>query len=336
MRQKVRRIVKTFFFPVSYVPPDHFFCSRSDTFKESQSFVINKETFLSSISILKVLASSALSITRKEMDSVESAYSGTGHSEEHSRDPDCPLLVGRKDAEIFDAFLNEFAGGDWAFPNIGELQTALPYADEDFHGCERGHSSFFASDDSTSSVMTGVDSPPQIPTADSKVPRKSLKASLEECGDSCPDSNGEKNGAAAPITADVSIFDVILAHSSVRALSNTTYLRRMHLSREDAIALFPEIRKTIEYAFKAGLKRHASPGRFKIGIDISLQDEQGRRWPVALEVLHTAGQRHVRFNKGWAQMSIANGFAVGKCIRLARWDQASPSKEALVTVSAVS
>ena len=269
------------------------------------------------------------------MASIESAHSGTGHSA-HSLDRDCPLLVGRKEAEIFDAFLNEFADGDWAIPNMGKLQTALPYADEDFHGCERGQSSFFASDDSTSSVMTGVDSPPQIPTADSKVPRKFPMASPEECGDSHPDSNGDKTGAAAPITPDVSIFDVILAHSSVRVLSNTTYLRRMHLSREDAIALFPEIRKTIEYAFKAGLKRHASPGRFKIGIDISLQDEQGRRWPVALEVLHTAGQRHVRFNKGWAQMSIANGFAVGKCIRLARWDQASPSKEALVTVSAVS
>jgi hypothetical protein len=269
------------------------------------------------------------------MASVESAYSGTGHGEEHSRDRDCPLLVGRKEAEIFGAFLNEFAGGDWAFPNMGKLQTASPYADEDFHGCEKGHSSFFASDDSTSSVITGVDSPPQIPTADSNIPRKSPTASPEECGDSRPDSNGGKTGAAAPITPDVSIFDVILAHASVRVLSNTTYLRRMHLSREDAIAFFPEIKKSIESAFKAGLTRHASPGRFKTGIDVSLHDEQGRRWPVVLEVLRTAGQRHVRLNKGWAQMSIANGFAIGKCIRLARWEQASPSKEALVTVSTV-
>lgn len=272
------------------------------------------------------------------MASVESAHSGTRHSEEHSLDRDCPLLVGRKEAEIFGAFLNEFAGGDWALPNMGKLQTASPYAGEDFHGCERGHSSFFAAsffDDSTSSIITGVDSPPQIPTADSNIPRKSPTASPEECGDSHPDSNGGKTGVAAPVIPYVSIFDVILAHSSVRVLSNTTYLRRMHLSREDAIAFFPEIKKTIESAFKAGLKRHDSSGRFKTGIDVSLQDEQGRRWPIVLEVLRTAGQRHVRLNKGWAQMSIVNGFAVGKCIRLARWEQASPSKDALVTVSAV-
>ena len=271
----------------------------------------------------------------KGMASVESAHSGTGYSEGHSLYGDCPLLVGRKEAEIFGAFLNEFAGGDWAFPNMGKLQTASPYADEDFHGCEKGHSSFFASDDSTSSVITGVDSPPQIPTADSNIPRKSPTASPEECGDSRPDSNGGKTGAVDPITPDVSIFDVILAHSSVRLLSNTTYLRRMHLSREDAISFFPEIKKTIESALKAGLTRHASTGSFKTGFDVSLQDEQGRRWPVVFEVLRTAGQRHLRLNKGWALMSIANGFAVGKRIRLARWEQASPSKEALVTVSTV-
>ena len=280
---------------------------------------------------------SALSVTRKEMASVESAHSVTGHSEEHSLDRTCPLLVGRNEAEIFGAFLNEFAGEDWAIPNTGQLKTASPYADHDFYGCERGfHSTFFASDDSTSSVITGIHSPLQIPTADSKIPQKSPTAIPEDCGDSRPDSKGHKTGTAAPTTPDdVSIVDVTLAYSSVRLLSNTTYLRRMHLSREDAIALFPEIKKTIESAFKTGVKRHASSGRFKTGIDVSLQDKQGRHWPVVLEVLRTAGQRHVRLNKGWAEMSIANGLAVGKCIRFARWEQASPSKEALVTVSTV-
>ena len=38
----------------------------SDPFKESQSFVINKEASISSTSILKVPASSALSVTRRE------------------------------------------------------------------------------------------------------------------------------------------------------------------------------------------------------------------------------------------------------------------------------
>lgn len=50
------------------------------------------------------------------MASADSAYSDAGHIE-HSMDRDCSLLVGRKNAEIFDAFLDEFAGGDWAFPS---------------------------------------------------------------------------------------------------------------------------------------------------------------------------------------------------------------------------
>lgn len=44
------------------------------------------------------------------MASADSAYSDAGHIE-HSTDRDCSLLVGRKNAGIFDAFLDEFAGG---------------------------------------------------------------------------------------------------------------------------------------------------------------------------------------------------------------------------------
>ena len=270
----------------------------------------------------------------EEIASVKSAQSDAGHSE-HSPDRDCPLLVGRKEAEIFDVFSDEFAGGDWAFPSLTDLQMASPYADEDHSDCETGHSKLFSSDALMSSVVTGVDLPSQTPTADSKILRKSPTASPEERGNSSPDSNRDKTDADASITPDFSIVDAILAHSSIRVLSNTTYLRRMHLSRDDAVALFPEIRTTMEAVFSTCVKRHASQGLFKAGIDVSLQDGQGRRWPVVLQVVRTAGQRHVRLNKGWSQICIANGFAVGKCVRLARWDQDSSPKEALVTVSTV-
>ena len=266
------------------------------------------------------------------MASVESAHSKAGHSE-HALDRDCPLLVGRKEAEIFGVFLDEFAGGDWAFPSVRDLQTASPYADEDHYDCERGDSKLFASDALTSNVVNGVDLPSQTPMVDSKILRKSPTDNPEERGNSSLDSNSDKTDADADITSDVSIVDAILAHSSIRALSNTTYLRRMHLSRDDAVALFPEIRETMEAVFATGVKRHASQGLFKTGIDVSLQDENGRRYPVVLEVVRTAGQRHVRLNEGWAQMCIANGLAVGTCVRLARWEQAYSSKESLVTVA---
>jgi hypothetical protein len=114
------------------------------------------------------------------MASAESAYSDAGDSK-HSLDRDCPLLVGRKNAEIFDAILDEFAGGEWPFPSARELPTASPFTDEDYYGCERGHSGFFASETSTSSVITGVDSPPQIPlltaeSCESLLPRQVPKS----------------------------------------------------------------------------------------------------------------------------------------------------------------
>lgn len=121
--------------------------------------------------------------------------------------------------------VDEFAGGDWAFPSTRELPTASPFTDDDHFGCERGHSCSVASDASTSSVITGVDSPSQIPTADSKILRKSSSAaSPDECDNWHPDSNRDKTGAAAPITSEAFIVDAALNHSSIRALSNTTYL----------------------------------------------------------------------------------------------------------------
>jgi len=121
--------------------------------------------------------------------------------------------------------VDEFAGGDWAFPSARELPTASPFTADDHFGCERGHSCSVASDASTSSVITGVDSPSQIPTAAGKILRKSSSAaSPDGCDNSHRDSNRVKTGAAAPFTSEAFIVDAALNHSSIRALSNTTYL----------------------------------------------------------------------------------------------------------------
>ena len=64
--------------------------------------------------------------------------------------------------------------------------------------------------------------------------------------------------------------------------------------------------------------------------------ERARCWPVLLECVRTAGQRHVYFNKGWAELCSANGLFIGKSAQLARWKEGvSPSHVALVTLSIV-
>lgn len=264
------------------------------------------------------------------MSSVESVLSSSGRSE-HSFDLNDPLHVTRNDAETFGAFLDEFTGGDWTPPSARDKRPASPYADENYDDCRREHSTLFASGASASSIVTGVVSTSQTPTVESDILQKPFTDSSEAPGSSSFDSGGEKYSG----DAQASNVNKTLAFSSVRALSNTTYFRRMHLCKDDAVALFPEMKKTIELVFSSDAKRYTSPGHFKAGIPVSLQDGQGRRWPVVLECHRTAGQRHVRLNKGWVQMCIANGFVVGKRVRLARWEQVSSSKKALVTVSVV-
>jgi len=109
----------------------------------------------------------------------------------------------------------------------------------------------------------------------------------------------------------------------------------MHLSRNDATALYPECKETVEFIFATDTTRCVSPEQFKVQISVSLHDGEGRRWPVVLECLRSAGQRHVRLNKGWSEMCRANAIYVGKRIRLARWEQTSSSSDAIVTVTIV-
>lgn len=131
----------------------------------------------------------------------------------------------------------------------------------------------------------------------------------------------------------------ILSHSAFRDLTNTTYLRKVSLSREDAIRLFPEFKSSVDYVFDTDTSRHAPSGNFKVETSVDIQDARGERWTVVLECLRGAGQRHIRLNRGWAEMCRANDLSVGGRFRLDRWVQSSSpspkSQDAVVTLSIV-
>lgn len=110
-------------------------------------------------------------------------------------------------------------------------------------------------------------------------------------------------------------------------------MRRLQLSKEDAINLFPEVQSTVEAVFRINMKQRDMSGPFKASLPVFIYDNEGRQWPLVLECLLTAGQRHVRLVKGWAEMCIAKGYSVGKTVRLVRLEQAL--LVARVTVSIV-
>ena len=185
-------------------------------------------------------------------------------------------------------------------------------------------------------MVNGIESPSSALLDDSDIPWVTTRsmASPESEIETTSRTNLEKAVAdpcGTPKAA--SVGSVILSYSSVRKVSSTTYLRRMHLSRDDAAAFFPESKEAMEFIFATDMTRRVSPEHFKVEISASLQDGEGRRLPVVLECLRSAGQRHVRLNKGWAEVCRANGISVGMRIRLALWEQAAD--DALVTVTIV-
>ena len=148
--------------------------------------------------------------------------------------------------------------------------------------------------------------------------------STERLSDVTPPSDKDENEA---------IPARIISYTSVRRLSSMTYMRKMHLSKKDAVNLFPELQSSIEALFRIGEKQRDKLGPFKMSVPVSLHDDEGRQWPVVLEGQLTAGQRHVRLINGWAKMCSVKGFSVGKRIRLDRWEQRTSSRGSFVTVS---
>lgn len=177
--------------------------------------------------------------------------------------------------------------------------------------------------------------PCQAPAGACDIARAHPSKSTETCTDSspCADRDGTAVDASCALTEVFS--HKTLFHSSVRKLTNATYLRRMHLSREDAAGLFPEVKSSLDFVYRTKMTRREHSAPFKKGTRVHIYDAEGRRWPVVLECLRTAGQRHVRFNEGWAELCSASGLSIGKSFRLARWKQGSSSLSGLVTLSIV-
>lgn len=180
-------------------------------------------------------------------------------------------------------------------------------------------------------TTTDESSPRSHTDSDSQQQRQSRRREKNRRKTECASSSDESTGSSVA-GGHSNLFRTkrTLAHASDRKLTNTTYLRRMHMSKEDAMELFPRVHETIEHVFE---KERVSLGSMKIATNVVIQDDKGRRWPIVLECLRTAGQRHVRINKGWAALCSANSLSVGKCVRFERWVEVSRAgKEDIVTV----
>jgi len=165
-------------------------------------------------------------------------------------------------------------------------------------------------------------------------PKLRKRRSAERCADGIPLSmtaltSNSNSGIPRNDGAKVAI-----SQSAFRGITNTTYLRKMPLSRDDAVRLFPEFKSSVDYVFSSSVNKHGSSGNFQVETSVSIQDAEGRCWSVALECLRTAAQRHIRLNRGWSEVCRANGLSVGKRFRLERWVKLS-SKDAVVTLSTV-
>jgi len=262
------------------------------------------------------------------MSSIESLQRDNGHTE-HLLGHDCPRLA-RIEIDISGAFLDDFVGTDGTSAGAREMWPTLPYLNDD-DNCEKSHERPFVADASMS-LVTGEKSLSQKSTAERSIPFMCFEASPETNVKPTRRSKPEMTVALPPGTPKNDyVGKVILASASICKLSSTTSLRRLHLSRDDAVGLFPEIKKTMDFIYVTDTKKHTA--QFKVDMSVSLQDEEGRHWSVVMECLRSAGQRHTRLNKGWSAMCRANKISVGNRIRLARWEQVSSSSAAVVTVS---
>lgn len=295
------------------------------------------------------------------------AFESMRVEERHAVVPGFPQVLAHKEMNTFGEFLNEFTGGSWVPPSEGGISDCLSTSSTCSNGDEDCQSSCdpeemitegrcvlkpgstaagglantqFSTLQWRSKYNTTDGESPSSPSRrtdvlDSPQQRHPRPPAEETCSPSlsAPD---ESSGSTLAHKNRSNLFPTkrTLAHVSFRTLTNATYLRRMHLSKEDAIGLFPKMRESIEHVFPTDMKRRASLGSMKIPTTVFIQDDKGRRWPIVLECLRTAGQRHIRINQGWAAVCSANSLSVGKCVRFERWEEASQAvKEAVVTVT---
>ena len=262
-------------------------------------------------------------------------------AQEHHQDT---LMFTKGSTDTFGAFLEEFTHGSWPLPDTGEMRSVSPFNNDEEskrvgvgHECPKSYSKHLDTATATSPTIATADASPSPPPATNgccAITRgRPSASSTETCVESRlfvekPETAADASGALGECSSSL-----ITVHSSVRKITNATYLRRMHLSRDDATGLFPEFESTLNFLFMKSMSRREYSPPFKKGTCVYIHDVKGRRWPVVLECLRTAGQRHVRFNKGWAEMCIANRVSLGKCIRLARWEHGSSSSTPSVVVT---
>lgn len=88
--------------------------------------------------------------------------------------------------------------------------------------------------------------------------------------------------------------------------------------------------------FQIDRKQRDEPWPFKRSVPTCSHENKGRQLPLVLECLLTAGQRHIRLTKGWAEMCAAKVYSVAKTVRLVRWEQECSLRGTRVTVSTAS
>ena len=108
------------------------------------------------------------------------------------------------------------------------------------------------------------------------------------------------------------------AHPVRRVISNDTYLRRMHLSPEQTIALMPSLASSLlPVATKASVRARMSFKKVRHHVDMF--DEAGQRWGVVLECVLSANKKqlHCRLGAGWAKFCKDNCAAVSDTVVMA-------------------
>ena len=252
------------------------------------------------------------------------------------------LLPTNGKTEIFAAFLDAFTDGAWPLTSTGgiagykkEMLSVSSHTHEDY-SCHRTDAKLVGTAAVASvSVDTADESLHQAQRDNCKISSlQPISGGTETRVDSSPvidkDDTADEDASSTP---NKLYLRKTILHSSVRRLTNSTYLRRMHLSKEDALGLFPEVKGSLKLVFTTNVTRRESSKPLKKGTLVYIHDVEGRRWPVVIECLRTAGQRHVRFNKGWPEICSANGLSIGTCFRLARWKEALSPSSSLVAAA---
>ena len=166
--------------------------------------------------------------------------------------------------ETFAAFLDEFSDGSWPLSETGEMRYVSSYSDKVHESSllknsekrsECYHKVVDAAAAPSPSVATTADASPCPPTANGCDIAKTHPSG--SCSETRVDSSSfaEKPANNASRALKELFLSAKYLHSSVRKITNPTYLRRMNLSRDDATGLFPEFESILNSVFMKSMSR---------------------------------------------------------------------------------